>query len=80
MGIAVISNAGLAEIVRIDDAEGATGTNELNTLIEPSKPDGSVRCFIGAVHDRIANQLLQRRWRVVGSSFLEVRRGQIDAP
>jgi len=70
-GIAVVRHARLIERLRSDSTVGTARAGDLDTIVEPGDAHGGVGRLVRAVHHRVANELLQRAWRVGLSPCLD---------
>ena len=63
--VSIVRDAGLAKVFDGDLSKGTTGVLNLDAIVEPRDSHGCVGSFIITVHDRVSQQLLQCRDRIV---------------
>ena len=59
IGVAVVGEPRLAEIVNVNRSEGSAGADDFNAIAEPTDANWRVRRLIRSVHNGVASNLLQ---------------------
>ena len=79
IGITIICQTGLAEILGANDPERAAWARDLDSVIIPIDAHRCVGRFISSMQDRVAHELLERGQWVRLAALFHGATGQVDA-